>query len=262
MKSGIYYFSGTGNSLSVAGKISAGLKECGLFPIPRVMKEEKDVQGEVIGIVCPIYMHNMPLIVAEFIGRIKRADYLFFVFSGAGGMGDGDKVVRKFFRKKGLTLSALFNVPMPSNYTPYGCLPPERQKLLLEAVDGKVGEIIRIVRERKTHFDTSSSGFFKSYIHPGLLYKIAYPHIRTFDKIFSVDENCNGCGMCSQVCPVGNIIMKDNRPQWTKNCQQCYACLQWCPKKAIQAGAKTAAIDRYHHPDVSVKEIISASPSS
>jgi len=57
---------------------------------------------------------------------------------------------------------------------------------------------------------------------------------RQMDKDFRIDKECNSCGICKKVCPMDNIEITDNGPQWMHNCDQCFACLQWCPKQAIQ----------------------------
>ena len=56
------------------------------------------------------------------------------------------------------------------------------------------------------------------------------------DWALNVDENCTGCGICANVCPVGNIHMADRMPVWQHGCEQCFACLHWCPKEALQFG--------------------------
>ena len=76
------------------------------------------------------------------------------------------------------------------------------------------------------------------------------------DRKFNVDENCNSCGVCEKVCPVNNIIMVEDKPQWQHNCQRCLACIQLCSQKAIQWKEKTAHKDRYRHPEITVKDII------
>jgi ferredoxin len=72
---------------------------------------------------------------------------------------------------------------------------------------------------------------------------------------FSVTEACNGCGLCKNLCPVGNIELADARPRWLNRCEQCYACFHWCPQAAVQHGKKTHQQHRYHHPDVTLKQI-------
>ncbi len=73
MKTIIYYFTGTGNSLAAAKKIAALLGDCELVPIASL----QDIPGAItteadrIGIVCPVYDAGIPVIVAEFAGRLN-----------------------------------------------------------------------------------------------------------------------------------------------------------------------------------------------
>lgn len=260
MNTKIYYFSGTGNSLYVAKNLRERIENSELVSIPTVMDQTDDIRGETIGIVCPIYMYNMPYIVSDFIKKIKSAEYIFMVYSGAGELGSGLKETLRLFASRQLKLSALFNVSMPSNYTPFGAPPVEKQKLLLADFENRVADIVEIIQARESHMPGSNTSFFKTYIHPGILYRLGYSRINELDKSFSVDDNCNGCAICQKVCPVFNITMQDDIPVWNNQCQQCYACLQWCPTEAIQAGKKTVGVNRYHNPNIKVKEIINSAP--
>ncbi len=256
MKTRIYYFSGTGNSLSVAKNISSCLDGSSLISIPQAMEDAEKISATVIGIVCPIYMYNMPHIVANFIGKIKNTDYFFIVYAGGGQLGNGDKETYKICAQNNLKLSALFNIPMPDNYTPYGCPSTDEQLELIGKSHKKITSIVATVRSRQEHRDSSNSSFFESNIHPGLLYKLGYSRIRIMAQTFTVDESCNDCGICQKVCPVNNIEFMKQKPKWGSNCEQCYACLQWCPQKSIQYGNKTQGIERYQNPNVKVKEIM------
>jgi NAD-dependent dihydropyrimidine dehydrogenase PreA subunit len=82
--------------------------------------------------------------------------------------------------------------------------------------------------------------------------------IQLTDKSFIADEKCNGCGICSRVCPVSNIIIIDKKPVWQNHCESCLACVNWCPQEAIQGGLSlTGKITvRYHHPDVKVADML------
>ena len=259
MSTTIYYFTGTGNSLAVAKKLSEKLDNAKLLSVPKTMQQETIEAGEVIGIVCPIYMFNMPLIVADFIRKMKQPDYFFIVFAGGGDLGSCVTVTRKLCNAQNLTVSSVFNIQMPSNYTPYGATPEDKQKELFANCEKQVEEIAKVIRAREQFMAKNTAGFFRTYIHPGLLYKLGYQFIPKMGKSFIVDEKCNGCGTCEKVCPVNNIKMVDGKPVYDSHCQQCYACLQWCPQEAIQVGKKTAGIQRYHHPEVKVSEIIHAS---
>lgn len=54
----VFYFTGTGNSLYVAKELAADF-----VSIPQVLKEERlEFSADSIGIVCPVYGHEMPAI--------------------------------------------------------------------------------------------------------------------------------------------------------------------------------------------------------
>ncbi|MDR2194165.1 MAG: 4Fe-4S binding protein [Treponema sp.] len=40
------------------------------------------------------------------------------------------------------------------------------------------------------------------------------------DKKFTVNNNCTGCGICEKVCPVDNIEILNNKPQYKHHCEQ------------------------------------------
>ena len=95
MKTDIYYFSGTGNSIAIAQNLSKKMEHSTIISIPHVMNKANNITGEIIGIVCPIYFHNMPHIVRDFIKKIQDAKYLFMVYAGAGELGMGVKATKK-----------------------------------------------------------------------------------------------------------------------------------------------------------------------
>lgn len=269
METTLYYFSGTGNALFLAKQLKERLEPCEIVPISRVTAgndradaQDLRIDGGVIGIIAPIYMHNMPHIVSRFIDRITNADYLFFIYAGGGELGRGLKKTRSRFTSQGLHLSALFNIPMPSNYTPYGYPDENHQAELFSAAARAIDRITETVTGRTEHFDGNSTGFFATHLFPGPLYQIGYRHIPGMDRNFSVDETCTHCGICRNLCPVGNIELVDDRPVWNHRCEQCYACLQWCPVDAIQYGKRTRGVPRYHHPDIGLKEMLNAANRS
>ena len=81
MNIGIYYFSGTGNSLYVAKDIAA--KTGGtLFPIASIMDcDVIKIDAEVIGMVFPVYYNELPLIIKRFTEKLDNIEhkYIFAV---------------------------------------------------------------------------------------------------------------------------------------------------------------------------------------
>jgi formate hydrogenlyase subunit 6/NADH:ubiquinone oxidoreductase subunit I len=76
------------------------------------------------------------------------------------------------------------------------------------------------------------------------------------DGHFFRDEKCINCGICVEICPMGNIDMGPDGPAWLHECGHCFACLQWCPNGSLQFGFNTEGGKRYHHPDVVISDMI------
>jgi flavodoxin len=89
MNTKIYYFSGTGNSLSVARDIAEKIKGT-LISIPSVMdKQVIKTEADNIGIVFPSYLaqlYGIPLIVEKFIKKLESigSKYIFAVCTCGG----------------------------------------------------------------------------------------------------------------------------------------------------------------------------------
>jgi NAD-dependent dihydropyrimidine dehydrogenase PreA subunit len=246
-------------SLSVAQNLSEKIEHSEIISIPHVINKANNITGEIIGIVCPIYFHNMPHIVVDFIKKIKEVKYLFMAFAGAGELGIGLKTTKKLFVAQNIKLSSLFNITMPDNSTKYGVIPDETQKEIFDNADKKIEDIVKIVNGKEEHFDGSNTSLFKTYINPGIDCWFAYRGIKELDKKYTTDEKCDGYSICQKVCQVNNITMKDDKPVWNNHCQLCAACLDWCPKESIQWGNMTVGIKRYHNPNIKVKEIMRSS---
>ena len=61
----VFYFTGTGNSLYIAKQI-----EEEPISIPQVIKKDKlDFSDDSIGIVCPVYGHEVPPMVKDFMKK-------------------------------------------------------------------------------------------------------------------------------------------------------------------------------------------------
>jgi ferredoxin/flavodoxin len=62
------------------------------------------------------------------------------------------------------------------------------------------------------------------------------------------DGQCEGCGLCARICPVGNVALHEGRPHFADRCVLCLRCLHACPQEAIQIGKLTVDKFRWKGP--------------
>ena len=86
MKTTIYYFSSTGNSLIVARELAEKLGETVVSSIPKAINQDIDLSADGIGIVFPVYIWGMPAIVSKFLKKFKNINnkYIFAVATFGG----------------------------------------------------------------------------------------------------------------------------------------------------------------------------------
>ena len=255
MKTTIYYFSGTGNSLKVAKDIAIGLSDTEVVQICRNNIEIDNTASNRIGIVFPVYVAGMPLLVKEFIEKLKiqKDSYVFTVVTFGASAGASIAQLEKLLMHKGIELSAAFKMKMPGNYqVMYAPFSKEKQNELFKNEEEKIMGIIESIKNSET---VKLNGIGNAIIKTvsGVMYKSFSPYEK--DKNFWTDYKCNGCGICEEVCPAKNIKMNEGTPQWQNKCEQCVACLQWCPQKSIQYKKVTIKRGRYQHPEIKVKEL-------
>ncbi|MFA5005330.1 MAG: EFR1 family ferrodoxin [Candidatus Omnitrophota bacterium] len=253
----IYYFSATGNSLVAARDIASELQDARLVPITKAFGIGSEEQADAVGIIFPVYMFGLPLIVADFLRtlKVKQGAYVFTLATLGGLPGRAHSLAGAILKKRGIKLAAGFSMIMPGNYTPlYGAIPEDKQQGLFEKEKSRIKEIARFVRERKSAV-FEEKPFLANFLLYLLLYRAGSRQILGAAKGFWVTEACIKCGLCAKVCPVANIELKDGLPSWLNHCQHCMACLQWCPVEAIQYKKATLGRKRYHHPDVSERDI-------
>lgn len=251
MRTVIYYFSATGNSLMVARDIAGGLDDARIVPISEVQGEEPDFYEERIGIVFPVYMWGIPAIVSRFIGRMNISDagkYVFAVATYKAQQGDALRMLQKRLKSRGLELSAGFNVNMPGNnviyYAPDG---EEEMAKKFELWRNRLDKVINVVKNLEK-YGIERGSIITRTVGTGLLHRPITATFAASDRNFEADSSCTACGMCARLCPVGNIQMHDGKPTWQHRCELCTACINRCPAGSIQYGKTTQKRERYSNP--------------
>ena len=147
----------------------------------------------------------------------------------------------------GRKLDAAFSVLMPDVYV---CLPgfdvdsKEECKEKFEQEKESIKDIVSYVTEKKQVRQLKRGPFpwAKTYILRPL-----FNRYLVTDKYFHVDaSSCISCGRCAKMCPVGNILIIDDVPQWQSHCTGCLACYHACPHHAINFGKMTQKKGQYN----------------
>ena len=254
MKTTIYYFSGTGNSLKIARVIAERLEECELVPIAKVWQQDQLAStSEKVGFIFPLYYFGLPKIVYDFINNIElaKSNYFFAVVTRAGDA-DGAPLQQldNMLETKKKKLNAGFFIRMPSNFIiGYNIDSEAVQKEFFENSINQVEKITNILKENGENFQKETK------ISERMNNKFR-DKVYASDKSFYANENCTNCGICENICPVNNITLIEGLPHWQHKCQQCLACINFCPENAIQFGTKSLETGRYHHPEITVQDIM------
>lgn len=257
MKTKIFYYTGTGNSLWIANALGRRLENSAIVSMVNSGALSADTSQNVVGIVFPVHMWGLPPKVLQFVKSLKRLNpgYIFAVAVNAGQVANTLIQLKRVLEKEGLTLNSGFEVKMPSNYIPWGGPGPQKkQNDRFSQAQQKVAQIAFCINNRERR-PVEKGPVLTSAIY-SLIYKMSFSHLATMDRQFWVDEKCIQCGICGKVCTASNITFQSGIPNWNHHCEQCFACLQWCPQEAIQYGKKTSRYQRYHQPEIKLQDML------
>jgi len=246
----IYYFSATGNSLNAASVIASLYEQSKLVKINR-MNVTEHPDSSIVGFVFPVYMGGVPDIVYRFLGDFPFQDnvYYFSIATYYTYKGSALSVVNKILNNKGVSLNYGNYIPTVGNCLKEYEVSAVKRPAILERADTITNKIANDIKN-KTEIQPSKYCGVSEKLHKSM-FNIFFKD--TYKKMTS-DDNCIGCGICSKVCPVNNISIKNKKPQWSVNCQSCHACVHWCPKNAISLGRSKGRL-QYHNPDIKIADL-------
>ncbi len=223
----IFYFTGTGNSLYAAKELDEKI-----ISIPQVIKREKlEFAADSIGIVCPVYGHEMPGMVKEFIRRVSfDTSYLFVVLTYGAHHGGAAEIADLYLQSVGKRADYITSIEMVDNFLPAFDMNEQtaRDKQVEKHLD-RIRADIRAKRRGIQKADLAEKAAHRMYI------EMVKNAPETIWAAFQVTDECIGCGICTRVCPAGCIHLENQYAVHDpERCQACYACVHACPKMAVQ----------------------------
>lgn len=248
----VFFFTATGNSLYIAKQLKSEP-----ISIPQIMKQDSlTFEADKIGIVCPIYGHEMPKMVKEFIRKaIFKTDYFYIILTYGALHGGAAELANDYLKSVGKKAQYIASIVMVDNFLPNFNMTEQC------AIDKKIPENLAKIKadidNKKCRIE--KAGFKNKMIHKGYLMMVKGQDETVWAK-FKVEDSCIGCETCIKVCPSASINIEKGKAVHTmKNCQACYACVHACPQKAIKftIPEKNSEV-RYRNENITLEEIIKA----
>ena len=213
MEASIFYYTGTGNSLWVARLLAGQLGEARLASMSDLDRRNDAPDSKVLGLVFPVHAWGLPTPVIKFAGELKVVgpEYVFAVAVNAGQVSNTLVQLRRILSRRGIHLASGFDIPMPSNYIPWGGPGPrEEQQRRFDAAKARISEIGARIKHREES-PVEKGPLWQRIVYTGL-YRMSLPQFPKLDQDFRADAKCNACGMCSRVCPSHNIYVQEGKP--------------------------------------------------
>lgn len=249
----VFYFSATGNSMYVARQI-----EKDPISIPQAIHNgDQEYVADSIGIVAPIYGHELPPMVKDFLKKAKfRTDYFYMILTYGNRHGGAAELAKNFCEECGIAVNYINVIVMVDNWLP--SFDMNEQKKIDKHVDENLKKILADLSTHKNMISEVTET--DRAAHRQFLERMSRMPEDAWQHLVLVTKKCTGCGICEKVCPSGSIRVENGRAVHIPgNCQTCLACAHACPQKAIGLAIQEVNPDaRYRNEHISLQDIMEA----
>ncbi len=244
----VHYLSGTGNSRRCASWIAEQAREAGRRVHMAPMEQGPPKADGPLLLAFPTHGFTVPWAMMKWLAQLPRSQgspaWVLCTRAGIktgplhppGAACSAPFVASALLASRGYRVRGAMSVNMPSNWMSFH--PPQREASTQAVVDH--------ARPRVLRFGERLLAGERTWLTLNLLYEAIWGLVlapvsalylglgRIFlGKLFMANPRCTGCGLCAEICPVGAIAMKGERPYWTWQCESCMRCIAFCPHKAI-----------------------------
>ena len=284
----IFYFSGTGNTKWAASKLAAATREDLISIAPYMRADDSShnlaepfilKENERLGFVFPVHGWRVPKLVREFISKmkilrepsdasaenkakagdcLKNRPFAYCVCTAGDSIGltieNLNEVISQnpSLQALGITeVSSSYSLIMPESYIGLPFMdvdPKEREIRKKENAAQELAVVCEEIFDRKEGISRLVKGpipWFFTKVVGGF-----FENVLITDKRFHVEKDrCVKCGICANVCPIGDIKGGHGEyPVWLhhKDCLTCFTCYHHCPHHAIEFGNQTQKKGQYY----------------
>ena len=284
----IFYFSGTGNTKWAASKLASATREDLISIAPYMRADDSShnlaepfilKENERLGFVFPVHGWRVPKLVREFISKMKilrepsdatgrnkaKADdclknrpFAYCVCTAGDSIGltieNLNEVISQNPSLQALGITEVlssYSLIMPESYIGLPFMdvdPKEREIRKKENAAQELAVVCEEIFDRKEGISRLVKGpipWFFTKVVGGF-----FENVLITDKRFHVEKDrCVKCGICANVCPVGDIKGGHGEyPVWLhhKDCLTCFTCYHHCPHHAIEFGNQTQKKGQYY----------------
>jgi len=245
----IVYFSGTGCTALAANCLERTLRELGCeVGLERITagssannsanhsagNSDEGSSVDALILLFPIYACTAPGPVMEWLRDLGAAEGMPAAVISVSGGGEispntaGRVSVIKALERKGYDVFFEDTIVMPSNIAI--TTPEPLAVLLLQVLPEKVRTIADGLlaggRKRKRPLVIDRFLAWAGKAERGAAKK--------WGRSIKVSDDCDGCRLCAEQCPTGNIAMADLRPGFSDKCCMCLGCFYACPRGALK----------------------------
>ena len=140
----VFYFTGTGNCLYIAKQLEAQP-----VSIPQVIHQENlHFCDKSIGIVAPVYGHEVPVMVKEFLHRATfDTDYFYMILTYGNRHGGAAELAEQLCSECGVRVDYINVLLMVDNWLP--SFDMDEQRKMDKNVQGQLDAILSDLKERR-----------------------------------------------------------------------------------------------------------------
>lgn len=231
------YLSGTGNTEHCVKLLCSSLQpDAKVLPLedPSAAAEIKAADKIVLGY--PTQFSNAPFMVQEHIRKhpdLWNGKQVFCLVTMGAFSGDGAGCSARLLKKAGAEILGGLHLKMPDSVCDSKLLKKtaEQNRQIIAAADRRIESAAAQIRSGKYPQDGLSV-----FAHiAGLFGQRLWFSGKTkgYSDQLKVSPACTGCGLCTKICPMHNLQLKDGKSVPSGKCTMCYRCISKCPQQAI-----------------------------